>query len=361
MLGACTMDGHGYVAGDVHRRSELETRPDAAALKIAEQAAVAPAQAGPANGLPEAGAAVVQSPEVVNAERPFSSDPIEAMRPFVLKTDGADRLRAEQCLAQAVYYEAAREPLKGQQAVAQVVLNRVRHPAYPKSVCGVVYQGAARATGCQFTFTCNGALRTSPDAELWKRAMAVARRALDGYVDADVGSATSYHAVYVAPYWAPTLVKMTQVGAHIFYRWHGGWGEPAAFVGHYTGRELLTPAVLHSGDPRADELQAAAPATRKVTLGAGAEARTYTVAAAAAPGAARPGARGVLQLATRQPTLSEVRAINQHLEDVEAHLAPAVTSAIKPSAAPAPTQVAALSAGDAGTPAAAIAPAVAAP
>jgi spore germination cell wall hydrolase CwlJ-like protein len=259
------------------------------------------------------------APAQLNAERPFAALPIEPMRPFVLRTDAADRERAVRCLTQAVYYEAAREPLKGQQAVAQVVLNRVRHPAYPKSVCGVVYQGSANATGCQFTFTCDGALRWRPEPALWTEAEGVARHALEGYVDREVGSATHYHAVYVAPYWAPTLVKMTQVGQHIFYRWTGAWGEPGAFTGRYAGHEAdLSRAVLASGDAQPpsggpDEL-------REVTLGAGAAARSYKVAEAAQPGAAQTRVAGVLTPSRRRATPEEIQRINADLEALEKRL-----------------------------------------
>ena len=157
-----------------------------------------------------------ETAEELNALRSFSKLPIRPMKPFYLAPSSPEYGRALECLSQAVYYEAAREPQLGQEGVAQVVLNRMRHPAYPKSVCGVVYQGAARTTGCQFTFTCDGSLRWAPQPALWSRARAVAARALAGYVDKTVGSATHYHAQYVAPYWAPTLVKMTQVGQHIF-------------------------------------------------------------------------------------------------------------------------------------------------
>ena len=182
--------------------------------------------------LPDLGLPATQGEDAValNNLRPFAGLPIRPMRPFVLKADADDSARALHCMTQAIYYEAAREPVRGQQAVAQVVLNRVRHPAYPKSICGVVYQGSARDTGCQFTFTCDGALRWTPQATLWRQAQDVAKRALAGFVDKDVGSATHYHAAYVIPYWAPTLVKMTQVGQHIFYRWTGPWGEPPALT-----------------------------------------------------------------------------------------------------------------------------------
>jgi spore germination cell wall hydrolase CwlJ-like protein len=267
-------------------------------------------------------AAALEVAQEVNSLRPFSKLPIRPMRPFVLTADGGDRARAVHCMAQAVYYEAAREPLKGQQAVAQVVLNRMRHPAYPKSVCGVVFQGAARTTGCQFTFTCDGSLRWAPQADLWRRAEEVAKRALAGYVDKQVGSATHYHAAYVAPYWAPTLVKMTQVGQHIFYRWTGPWGEPPAFNGRYAGREAdLTPELLASYDARTQGLlspeKQGMPAERKITLAVAGEVRTYNVIDPTATGGERTRVIGTLYAPRRQPTPEEVKKINESLAAME--------------------------------------------
>ena len=253
----------------------------------------------------------------LNNLRPFAGLPIRPMRPFVLRADTEDSARALHCMTQAIYYEAAREPAKGQQAVAQVVLNRVRHPAYPKSICGVVYQGAARPTGCQFTFTCDGALRWTPQSGLWRQAQDIARRALAGFVDRDVGSATHYHAAYVAPYWAPTLVKMTQVGQHIFYRWTGPWGEPPAFIGRYAGREAdLSPELLASVDARTQGLMSPQlpPAERKITLAVAGEVRTYTLADPGAAGARVPGA---LYAPRRAPTADEVKRINDSLAALE--------------------------------------------
>lgn len=175
----------------------------------------------------------------INAAQPLAGGPNPAARPFNLtKSDKATYNRALECLTQAVYYEAARESTEGQRAVAQVVLNRVRHAAYPNSVCAVVYQGHERPTGCQFTFTCDGSLARAPLREHWDRARKVAEAALAGHVHAPVGNATHYHANYVAPYWAPTLVKNAVEGLHIFYRWPGAWGQPAAFGQRYAGREL---------------------------------------------------------------------------------------------------------------------------
>ena len=149
--------------------------------------------------------------------------------------------RELRCLAQAVYYEAANQPLEGRQAVAQVVLNRLRHPSYPKSVCGVVYQGAARR-GCQFTFTCDGSLARTPPARDWRDAMDVAERALGGFVAASVGLSTHYHTLQVHPFWSAALTPTVRIGAHQFYRvsrrarvgwrrsaWRGG--APAEGVG----------------------------------------------------------------------------------------------------------------------------------
>jgi spore germination cell wall hydrolase CwlJ-like protein len=174
----------------------------------------------------------------INAAMPVSNLANPPARPFALNAaSDADRLRSLDCLTAAVYYEAATESTDGQRAVAQVVLNRVRHPAYPPSVCGVVFEGARRYTGCQFSFSCDGSLRRSPMSSYWGRARQVAEAALAGYVYAPVGWATHYHANYVVPYWASSLVKSATVGTHIFYRWRGGWGRPPAFLNRYTGRE----------------------------------------------------------------------------------------------------------------------------
>ena len=173
----------------------------------------------------------------VNAEIPLTKGPNPAASPFAFAGSESARTQALQCLASAVYYEAGNQDVDGQRAVAQVVLNRVRHPAFPNSVCGVVYQGSTRPTGCQFTFTCDGSLAHQPLPDAWRRAYNVAEQALAGYVYAPVGWATHYHADYVVPTWASSLAKNAIVGAHIFYRWAGGWGQPRAFADAYAGRE----------------------------------------------------------------------------------------------------------------------------
>ena len=188
-------------------------------------------------------AAVGEKAQLINAAMPFSAAPVMAARAFVIPAgETLDQRRALLCLTQAVYYEAGYEPIEGRRAVAQVVLNRMRHPAFPKSVCGVVYQHNASPI-CQFTFVCDGSLYRRPEAAAWKQAEQIARAALAGYVERSVGAATHYHADYVAPSWAPLLTKINKLGAHIFYRWPGAWGQPAAFTGHYAG-EPNDPAAL---------------------------------------------------------------------------------------------------------------------
>lgn len=162
-----------------------------------------------------------------------------AARPFFGALGYADRGRAEQCLAMAVYYEAASESIEGQRAVAQVVMNRMRHPAYPGSVCGVVFQGSERTTGCQFSFTCDGSLNRQPQAAAMARARMVARAALGGYVFAPVGMATHYHRTDIYPYWASSLQTVGTIGLHRFYRWSGAAGLPSAFTASYAGGEAL--------------------------------------------------------------------------------------------------------------------------
>jgi len=178
-----------------------------------------------------------------NAAIPVSTSPLGRVSPFAMGSGLAGTYAsALKCLSQAVYYEAANEPMQGRRAVAQVVLNRMRHPGYPKSICGVVYQGSQRRTGCQFSFTCDGSLLRAPAARPWREAQDIARRALAGYVEPAVGTATHYHADYVLPKWAFQLGKIGQLGRHIFYRFNGGWGRAAAFSGHYSGIEQI-PAI----------------------------------------------------------------------------------------------------------------------
>ena len=127
------------------------------------------------------------------------------------------------CLAAAVYYEARGEPLAGQAAVAQVVLNRAKGVNFPKSVCGVVYQGVG-GSSCQFSFACNGATRRPREIAAWVRAKDVAARALDGYVMAEIGQATCFHAARLGAGGA----HVVRVGGHVFYAGAGHAWAPGA-------------------------------------------------------------------------------------------------------------------------------------
>ncbi len=147
----------------------------------------------------------------VNGVLPDAGVANPATDPFVLRASAAEKAAALQCLTAAIYYEAALEPRAGQEAVAQVVLNRMRHPGYPKSVCGVVFQGSDRP-GCQFSFACDGSMSRPPAQWAWRNARDVAEQALDGFVMKQVGTATHYHTDWVVAYWTPTLLKIGQIG-----------------------------------------------------------------------------------------------------------------------------------------------------
>jgi hypothetical protein len=167
-------------------------------------------------------------------------DPGRAAEPFlVANRSGRDVAASLECLTAAVYYEARSESVEGQRAVAQVVLNRARHPAFPKSICGVVYQGSQRRTGCQFSFTCDGSLRARREPASWAEARRIAGAALAGSVYGPVGHATHYHASYVQPWWAASLRRAVTVGSHIFYRWRGDWGDPKSFRRPYLAAEAI--------------------------------------------------------------------------------------------------------------------------
>lgn len=161
------------------------------------------------------------------------------IRPVAFRGSAMDNGRALQCLTSAIYYEAGLEPDAGQKAVAQVVLNRVRHPSYPATVCGVVFQGSERVTGCQFSYTCDGSLRRKPSRFHWQRAGKVAAAALAGKIASPVGTATHYHTTEIYPYWAPSLRFLGTIGAHRFYSWKGSAGKASAFSQTYRGREPL--------------------------------------------------------------------------------------------------------------------------
>lgn len=164
-----------------------------------------------------------QGAQVIPASLTTSTEPMQAATvtkaaSFAFKNHSTNDL---DCLTQGVYYEARGEGVDGMRAVAQVILNRVRHPAYPKTICNVIYQGAHLRTSCQFSFTCDGSLGRTVEKWAWRRARDVAQAALNGYVMPAVGTATSFHTTAVNPRWSGTMTRVTQVGTHVFYQFRG--------------------------------------------------------------------------------------------------------------------------------------------
>jgi spore germination cell wall hydrolase CwlJ-like protein len=154
-----------------------------------------------------------------------------------LHLDEKGRAKAMKCLTQAIYFEARGEPVRGQIAVAQVVMNRVFSGYYPGTVCGVVYQNANRHLACQFTFACDGLPEVVREPDAWERAKKIAAETLDGELWLpEVGKATHYHAYWVHPSWVHEMTRMYKLGVHTFYRpkrWGAGadapeWGDAAA-------------------------------------------------------------------------------------------------------------------------------------
>lgn len=192
-----------------------------------------------------------------NLRRVSLTGPVAAL-PFRLGS-ALDASRDLDCLTQAAYYEARGEGRDGMRAVAQVVLNRVRHPAFPKSVCGVVFQGAGRRTGCQFSFTCDGSMRGRVNRAAWERARDVASGALSGAVFGTVGNATHFHTTGVSPGWRNSLVRVGQVGDHLFYRFGGRSGSREAFsyAARPSGELVEAPRLIQASlDPTGPVLEA---------------------------------------------------------------------------------------------------------
>lgn len=238
-----------------------------------------------------------------------------AAQPFRLG-NALDASRDLDCLTQAAYYEARGEGRDGMRAVVQVVLNRVRHPAFPKSVCSVVFQGSARSTGCQFSFTCSGAMRGRVNRAAWDRARNVASAALSGSVFAPVGNSTHFHTTAVSPRWGASLVRVTQVGDHLFYRFGGRAGSSSSF--RYAARPSLgsdEPRLVQASmDPTGPVREAGAIAYNLLIQQEGGQAPEPAAAPAArqpapaAAPAARQPAITVQPAATAQPAPAAAEA-----------------------------------------------------
>ncbi len=186
------------------------------------------------------------------------------------------------CLSEAVYYEARGETYRGQLAVAEVVMNRVKSGIYPHSVCGVVYQGSQRDIGCQFTFTCDGSLDRRPRGGAWERAQHVATQVMLGYARPITHRATHYHTVAVNPIWSAGLVETASIGSHVFYRFPNSAERPAALQALM--RRRAEAAARRELIPQADE--------------AAAEAAEAAVAGQALPDDVAPSADAPVEAAT---------------------------------------------------------------
>jgi hypothetical protein len=267
--------GLAYVAGAAAASGEPRGLPPLLAAGRAASAAMAPASPRVLAELvvlaPQAlaHAAVALDPALLQAAAFRPSSPYQFDNP-------AGSGRDIDCLTAAVYYEARGEPGAGQAAVAQVVLNRVRNPAFPKSVCGVVYQGVGTRT-CQFSFACDGAMGRRTEPEAWDRARDVAQRALDGYVMPDVGHAVAYHTVALGNLWSRSMIEITRVGQHIFY---GFMGRPLSDDG---APSVVAPATNAIAPPTAT-VTATVP-TPSAVPAEPAEAQGPPVAAPATPAA----------------------------------------------------------------------------
>ena len=209
--------------------------------------------------------------------------------PFAFRGSAADRLRARDCLALAGMAEAGGDD-QGQRAVMQVVLNRVRHPAFARTVCGAVFEGSQRATGCQFSFTCDGSLARRYSDAAWNAARTRAEAMLGGATAAAVGNATHFHADYVYPWWSDRLDKVAKVGPHIFFRWRGFWGSGSALSARYGGGEpdplrLRETALAVAEANPLPSLAQSGEAVRSITSAAVERPAETAAAAPASPGA----------------------------------------------------------------------------
>jgi len=189
------------------------------------------------------------------------------------------------CLTAALYYEARGEGEAGMRAVAQVIVNRVRHPSFPKSLCGVIYQGAGKGRGCQFSFACDGSMRRRSESALWDRARSIAERAMEGRVSRTVGNSTFFHATRISPNWRG-LTRVATVGRHVFYRHAGARGSASMLAKGSVGSgydALPEVAVVAAATPRIYKIADATPARSEPAVRASYTAEPETVALIAEP------------------------------------------------------------------------------
>jgi spore germination cell wall hydrolase CwlJ-like protein len=280
LLSACAVglaSGGAYLAVDQARASVRPIKaPESARAAKAVASAPVPAQLA------------ADAPSALKAGLRLTSDPTPA-QPFQLRGALQNSSRDLDCLTAAVYYEARGETAAGQAAVAQVVLNRVRHPAFPKTVCGVVYQGVHTGNGCQFSFACSGAIGRPHEQAAWRRSQEVAIHALEGGVMSAVGDATHFHAARAGASFGRGMTRVAQVGLQVFYKFSGYEGSP----GRYYAEPRRSPenAEPQQVEARANGqyLMASAP-TQQATVAA--PAKDTAPAAAKTPAAKPHGAAG---------------------------------------------------------------------
>jgi hypothetical protein len=163
----------------------------------------------------------------VNADNQRAKTPAERLGLL----DEKSRAKSEKCLAEAVYFEARGEAVRGQIAVAQVILNRAFSGKYPDTVCGVVYQNKHRHLACQFTFACDGHPDVIREPDMWDRAQKISKAMLDGQLWLpEVDRSTHYHAYWVRPSWVSEMKRNWKYGVHTFYRprkWGDGSDAPS--------------------------------------------------------------------------------------------------------------------------------------
>jgi len=223
MFGAAWLGGH--LAHESQAITQQAANPaslnasntDASALRIADRFARFDDQGATQDAAPSPALRTTLMDETATAA--IADHPVAPRTVSAFKFAGHNQNDTD-CLTQAIYYEARGEGTDGMRAVAQVIVNRVRNPNYPKSICAVVYQGASQH-GCQFSFACDNISDEPARNAAWRRARSVAEAALNGYVMKGVGSATSFHTVDVHPVWAATMQRVAVIGSHIFYQLRG--------------------------------------------------------------------------------------------------------------------------------------------
>jgi spore germination cell wall hydrolase CwlJ-like protein len=272
--------------------------------------------------------ALLDTPWLRTVEYTLKRDPDSSMSRYAMRDrDGAaletlasfraaEIQRAEtidselMCMAQAVYYESAREPLEGQLAVAEVIANRMKDHRYPDTACGVVFQGATRTTGCQFTFTCDGSMdRNKPAGEAWARAQRIAAHVMMDLNEDRTGGATHYHATYVDPVWNSGLIKTSQVGLHIFYRFPRG-AEWASVERNFEARKRQTELRLAELDATKEaDMAALDEGLLFADASTAADDGYYTITPAVAPAGVTTSTRTVSAPAPRLMSVQTVKIV----------------------------------------------------